>query len=197
MGMIRLTKIILLSLLWVAVPAGWAGNSFEHAWSVQEVGGELKMLSKTPTPEPFPMAGGPSAVMYFDSAELKPGETLDQIVQGEIEDIKATLSIAEYLEEDHSAVEGIASYVQTIDGVKVAFIKYRSLGDKDTPTALPFTTRHAIFIKQKKIYYVHLFVFFASDQDNIRGDQLRLIKMLMAGNTDFKNRVEKSTQKSP
>lgn len=102
---------------------------------------------------------------------------MTEIVNSEIRDIRKGLQIAEYIEEDgHKPQTNIASWVEDIEGQQVAFIKYRVEGVKGEPYILPRTIRYAILIRNGKLYFVHLTVIFAKHQEEVRADQIRLIK---------------------
>jgi hypothetical protein len=84
------------------------------------------------------------------------------------------------LEEDgHTPDRGIASYFEEIAGHKVAFIKYRTVGVAGKSQVMPRSVRHAIFIKKNKTYFVHLVVLFAEHQEEMRADQIHVIRDLI------------------
>lgn len=94
-----------------------------------------------------------------------------------IKGIRKELQIGEYLEDDgHRPQDNIASWVEEIDGQQVAFIKYRVEVVKGEPRILPRAIRHAILIRKGNLCYVHLTVIFAKHQEEVRADQIRLIK---------------------
>lgn len=102
-------------------------------------------------------------------------------VTSEILNIRRKLQLAPYLEADgYQPLNNIVSCVEEIDGQKVAFIKYRTVGAKGEPRAMPRSVRRAILIKDGKLYFVHLTVLFAKHQAEVRNDQIRLVKSIIS-----------------
>jgi hypothetical protein len=150
----------------------------QHDWSMQQGPDGIFFASNHPAPPPFSTTGEPEATLAVESVKIsgKP-PSLTDVVNAEIKSIKSELQIAEYLEQDGRKPQNdVASWVEEIDGQQVAFIKYRAAGVKGGPRVLPRTTRHAILIKDGTLYFAHLTVIFARHQEEVRADQIRLIK---------------------
>jgi formylglycine-generating enzyme required for sulfatase activity len=153
----------------------------QHDWRIEEGKKGVNYVSKHPAPVPFSYSGEPEATLTTESVKI-PGRlpALSSIASSEIKEIRKGLQLAEYLEDDgHKPQGNIASWVEEIDGHPVAFIKYRTVGIKGEPRVLPRTSRHAILIKNGKLHFVHLTVLFARHQQDVRDDQIRLVKRII------------------
>lgn len=107
-------------------------------------------------------------------------KSLSETVKSEVQEIRNELQIGDYLEEDgYNPVDGIATYVEEINGTKVGFIKYRAVGVVGKAPVMPRTTIHAIFIKKDRVFFVHSIVLFAGHQEEVRADQITIIKGLI------------------
>jgi hypothetical protein len=155
-----------------------ADKTLQHNWSKEESNGALTFTSNYPAPVPFSMTGEPEATLAVEMEEISgTPPSLNEVVKTEIKGIRKGLQIAEYLEDDGHKPEGdIASWVEDIEGQQVAFIKYRVAGVKGEPRILPRTIRHAILIRNGELYFLHLTVIFAEHQEEVRADQIRLVK---------------------
>jgi hypothetical protein len=142
--------------------------------------GRVTFTSKTLAPLPFSETNEPAATLTMEAAEIDSIKSIEKITQSEVEEIKKTLKIAEYAEDDHKPIDDIAVYYETYNSVKVGFIKYRSYGNLEKPANLPRTIIHAIFTMNNKIYYVHLITLYAEKQNLIRKDQIQLVKDIIA-----------------
>lgn len=127
------------------------------------------------------MSGEPEALLSMEAAIVSANTgSLSDVVSSEIECIRKELEIGPYLEEDGYKPEaGIVSYVEVIDGTKVAFIKYRTFGLKGKPPVMPRSVRLAILMKNDRLYFIHLTVLYAGHQEEVRADQIRLIKAIL------------------
>ena len=163
--------------------AGENGNDLElkHDWRIEEGKNGVNYTSRYPAPPPFSYNQEPEATIAVESVKASRNQSsLSKVVGSEIRDIRRGLQIAEYLEDDgHKPVRNIASWLEEIDGQQVAFIKYRVAGIKGEQRILPRTIRHAILIRNGKLYLVHLTVIFAKRQEEVRADQIRLIKAII------------------
>jgi hypothetical protein len=153
-------------------------NTLQHNWRMKRGKDGIYYFSNHPAPPPFSSSGEPEATLAAESISIsgKP-PSLSEVVDSEIKGIRKELRIAEYLEEDgHKPQNNIASWIEEIDGQPVAFIKYRTVGVNGGPRVVPRTTQHARLIKNCALHFVHLTVLFAKHQEEVRGDQIRLIK---------------------
>lgn len=174
---------VLLALL-IASAAAFGGSGaesiFKHNWRQEEGDHEILFVSKYPAPIPFSMTGEPEARMTMEATPAPKDADLQKIVQEEIVDIRQGLMIADYLEDDgHKPDNGIVSYTEEIDGEPVAFIKYRVAGANGKALDRPRSVTHAILLARGKIFFVHLIVLYAGHQDEVRGDQIRLVKAII------------------
>ncbi len=154
------------------------GKDLQHDWRMEQGKDGVYFISNHPAPPPFSSNGEPEATLAIESVRIsgKP-PSLTEVVDSEIKSIRRELQLAEYLEDDgHKPQNNIASWVEDIDGKQVAFIKYRAAGIKGGPRVVPRTTQHAILIKNGTLHFIHLTVLFAKHQEEVRGDQIRLIK---------------------
>jgi|GEM_PF-1724706 len=155
-----------------------ADKTLQHDWSTEERNGAITFSSNYPAPVPFSRTGEPEATLAVEMEEISGTPlSLGEVVKTEIKGIRKELQIGEYLEDDgHKPQDNIASWVEEIDGQQVAFIKYRTIGIKGESRILPRTIQHAILIRKGNLYFVHLTVIFAKHQEEVRADQIRLIK---------------------
>jgi hypothetical protein len=174
----RLGSIIFFFTTSMAIGAPQDDKSLKHDWKMHQGNGEVRFISNHPAPVPFSATGEPEAVLSMNAVRLSSkAPSLSEVVSSEIKDIRKELEIGPYLEEDgQKPEENIASYVEEIDGQRVAFIKYRTLGVRGKPSAIPRSVRHAILIKNDRLYFVHLTVLYAGHEEEVRDDQIRLIK---------------------
>ncbi len=160
---------------------GASREDLVHDWKMELKDGTVKFTSNHPAPFPFSTTGEPEALMT--ATTVKPSKEvppLAYIVRSEIKDIREELEIAPYMEEDgHTPKGGIVSYYEEVEGQNIAFIKYRTVGEKGKQRVMPRTVRHAIFMKDDKIYYIHLIVLFAVHEEEVRGDQIRFIRNIL------------------
>lgn len=157
-------------------------DRLQHDWHIEEgTNGGVNYISKQPAPPPFSYNGEPEATLAIESVNIsgRP-RSLSQVASTEIREIRKELQIGDYQENDgHKPQAGIASWVEEIDGQQVAFIKYRFVGAIGEPRVTARTARHAILIRNGKLYFVHLTVLFAKHQEEVRSDQIRLIKSII------------------
>lgn len=153
-------------------------NALQNDWREERKGGEITLISNHPAPVPFSMSGEPEARLGMDAAIIQPGkQSLEEIVAEEVRDIRKELQIADYEEEDgRKPVDGIATWYETMDGTRVAFIKYRAMGLVGKPAGLPKTAIHSVLIRGNRVFYTHLIVLFAGHQDEVRHDQRVVIR---------------------
>ena len=163
-------------------PANQTPGKLQHNWHMEQGKDGVYYTSNYPAPVPFSMNGEPEATLAMEFTQISSnGSAVADVVKSEIAEIRKALQIAEYVEADgHKPQNNIASWVEAIDGQQVAFIKYRVAGVKGKLSVLPRTTQHAILIKNGKLYFVHLTVIFAKHQEEVRADQLRLIKEIIS-----------------
>jgi hypothetical protein len=176
-------KIILFILLVITVTLGACRasgeeNKLRHDWKEERGGGEIRLISKHPAPLPFSMSGEPEASIVMEAQKIDPAKTsLAEKIQSEVEEIRKGVQIADYIEEDGRTPDrGIVTYVEEIDGHKVGFIKYRTSGVVESPSTLPRAVIHALILKGDRIYFIHLTVIFGGHQEEVRADQITLIK---------------------
>ena len=155
------------------------GNELQHKWHIEEgQKGIVNYISEYPTPAPYSYVEEPEATLASVTIKItgKP-PSLNTVVTSEIKSLRQELQLAAYLEADgHQPEANIASWVEEIEGQQVAFIKYRTVGVKGKPRGIPRSIRHAILIKNGALYFVHLTVLFAKHQQEVRDDQIRLVK---------------------
>jgi formylglycine-generating enzyme required for sulfatase activity len=156
-------------------------GELQHDWHIEEGKNGVNYISNHPAPVPFSYNGEPEATLATEVVTLRrTPRSVSEVVNSEIREMRKELQIAEYLEADgHRPQNNIASWVDEIEGQKVAFIKYRTVGIKGQPRVTPRTALHAILIKDGKLYSVHLTVLFARHQQEVRGDQIRLVKSII------------------
>lgn len=153
-------------------------DQLQHKWKVAREDGEFTLVSKYPAPVPFGTHGEPEATLAMTAEAVPPGmDTLEKVVASEIGDIRQQLHIADYAQEDgQKPVQGIATWYETIDGTRVAFIKYRADGIVGKDRVLPLTAIHSVVVRGDRIFFTHLIVRFAGHQDEVRHDQRFLIR---------------------
>lgn len=158
-------------------PAG-EKDQLQHDWREVQKGGEITLISNYPAPVPFSTDGQPEATLGMEAEVITPGkDTLESVVTNEVRQIREQLLIADYAEQDGKKPDkGIAVWYETIEGTRVAFIKYRVAGIVGKPPVLPLSVIHSLFIKGNKVFYTHLVVRYAGHQDEVRHDQRFIIR---------------------
>ncbi len=152
-------------------------NSLKHDWKQEQSEGGMELVSNHPAPAAYSESGEPEATLAMEAEKAAKDATLPKILESEIADIREGLMIGDYPEEDgHKPDHGIVSYIEEIDGHPVGFIKYRVVGANGSQLDHPRTVIHAILLKDGKVYLFHLIVLYAGHQDEVRGDQMRLVK---------------------
>jgi hypothetical protein len=155
----------------------------KHDWKIEEAkdGTGVNYTSRHAAPPPFSYNQEPEALLAVESEKVSGrARSLSEVVNSEIKQIRTGLLIGDYLEDDgHKPQNGIATWVEDIDGQQVAFIKYRVIGVKREGRTMPRSVIHAILIKNGKINFVHLTVLFAAHQDEMRADQMRLVRSII------------------
>lgn len=132
------------------------------------------------SPPPFHLNNEREAGLVVQVTLKKPSDTLEKIVTHEVAGIRKTLELADYLEEDgHTPQDNIAVYSMKLDGRDVAFIKYRVIGTEGKRAPMPFTVMHGLVAGTNQIGFVHLQTYFSGHQEEIRADQLLIMKELL------------------
>jgi len=178
-SMKTLNILILLSLLTIRLVAQTA--PFKHDWDIKYLEHDIQFTSKKKAPPPFSTSGEPQAIMFVGASVLDPStkNDLNKIVKEEIEGIRKSLSIDEYLENDYKPEDNIVSYTEKIANFQLAVIKYRTNGEKGGQRTMPRSVRQILFIYNDKLWISSLIVLFAEDQDNMRNDQMTFIKKVL------------------
>ena len=142
---------------------------------------DIQFTSKRKAPVPFSTTGEPQAIMIIGASAIdnSTNNDLNKIVKDEIDGIRKDISIDEYLEEDYKANDNIVSYIDKINNVKIAVIKYRTNGLKSGQRTMTRSTRQILFIHNDKLWISSLIVLFGEDQDNMRSDQMTFIKAII------------------
>lgn len=172
-------KKIVLSLCAISLFSNAQNINLKHDWKEVNRDGVIQYISNEKTPFPFSETGEPQAVMNF-GASISNGESLNEIISKEIEQIQEEYIIADYLEGDYEPTNNMVSFYRRIDNHKVGIIKYRVSGFKGGISFLPRSIRHLLFIKDEKLWISTLIVLYAEDQYNLREDQINYIKAILA-----------------
>ncbi len=178
----RLTALsTLFALSLAACCASAQADGLKHNWREMETAGAVTFVSNYRAPKPFSATGEPEATLTMEASEAPAGKTLAEIVKDEVADIRDEgLIIADYAEADgHKPDNNIATYFQEIDGQQVAFIKYRIAGNTNGVLAKPRSVIHALLLKGEKLYFLHLIVVYAGHQDEVRADQVEMVRTLI------------------
>jgi antitoxin component YwqK of YwqJK toxin-antitoxin module len=178
--MIIMKRLKVLGIFILMTIGLYAQNiDFKHEWEMKYLeDGTIQFTSKRKAPIPFSTTGEPQALLYYSATKLDPksGIDLHQIVKDEIEGIRNSINIDEYLENDYKPVDGIVTRFEKLDNVEIAIIKYRTNGKKEGERTMPRSVKHVLFVKDNLYYNSTLIVLFAEDQDNIRKDQMTFVK---------------------
>jgi hypothetical protein len=183
-------RVAMIFLGWLALSASvFAGpdaaphedTQLQNSWKEVRQGGEITLVSNYAAPVPFSTTGEPEATLGMDAEVVAPGKkSLEEIVADEVREIRKELQIAEYDEDDgKKPVDGIATWYETIDGTRVAFIKYRAIGVAGQTPGLPRTAIHSILIRGDRVFFTHLIVLYAGHQDEVRHDQRVVIHSMI------------------
>ncbi len=155
-----------------------------HDWREEKGQGYILFISNHPAPKPFSDTGEPEATMKMEAEPAPKNITLQKIMDSEVAGIRKDLTIGDYPEADggkdgHKPDHGIVSYIEKIDGLPVAFIKYRVTGAGGKELPHPRSVVHAILVKDDRVFFVHLIVLYAGHQEEVTGDQLRAVKAII------------------
>lgn len=158
--------------------AAVAQNEFKHNWNMKYLEHGIQFTSKSSAPAPYSSTGEPSALMIVDALQNDPSSKNDltSIVKQEIENIRSSLRIEEYLEKDYRPDNNIVSYFDDFGTTKLGIIKYRTTGELTGERTMPRSVKQILFVKNNKLYVSSLIVLFAADQKNLRSDQMTFIQ---------------------
>jgi len=157
---------------------------FKHDWEIKYLENDIQFTSKKTTPLPFSTTGEPQAIMIFGASLINDSikHDLIQIVTNEMESIKKSFIIIEYLENDYKPIDNVVSYFEMLGSVQLAIIKYRINGEENGETIMPRSIRQIIFIHNNKLFVSSLIVLFAEDQENMRSDQMLFVSEILGKN---------------
>ncbi len=156
------------------------GEDLKHDWKEQNAGDAFRLISNHRAPASFSPGREPEATLTMEIKKA-PNVSLPDLVKGEVGGIRSTLKLGDQPEENgHKPVDGIISYIETIDGQDVGFVKYQVTGTKDTTLPHPRSVTHAMLIKKGKVCFVHLIVLYPGHLDEVTSDQMKLVKTLIA-----------------
>jgi len=175
----RLAILFILSMAACCAPAQAEG--LRHNWRQGDAEGAVQFVSNYPAPEPYSATGEPEATLTMEASKVPAGMTLEDILKNELADIgDGSLVIADYVEKDgHKPDHNVVSYIEKIDGEKVAFIKYRVAGNTNGMLPEPRGVMHAILLKGGKVYFFHLIVVYPAHLDEVRADQLTMVRSMI------------------
>ncbi len=173
-------KILVLLNFW-SIGLNAQNVNFKHHWDVKYLEHGILFTSKNKAPIPFSKVGEPQATMNLESFKLDKStkNDLGKIVANEINGIRKELSIIEYSEDDYKAKDDIVLYSDKVANVKIMVIKYRTNGVREAEKTIPRSARQILFIHNNKLWISSLIVLFAKDQDNMRSDQMSVIKAII------------------
>ncbi len=165
--------------MWVAPDEFIRTAVLSCAWRFEDHG--TRLVSTYKAPAPFSTTGEPEATLTVDASRLGPdAKSLDALLKEEIAGIRELVQLADYEEEDEKTPDrGVASWVQQIAGHDVGFIKYRVAGSDGRTLPNPRTVIQALVIEGERLYTFHLIVVYAGHQDEVRGDQIRMIEAIL------------------
>lgn len=154
---------------------------FKHNWKMEYTEDYVKFTSLKKAPYPYSSTEEPQAIMYFNGSKLDKSAKNDlvKIVADEIRRIKNELSIDTYLEDNRKAKENIVSYFDEIENVRIAVIKYRFNTGKVGQISMPRNTQQVLFIHKDILWVSSLIVLYEADQNNMRSDQITILKKLI------------------
>lgn len=160
--------------------SAWALDGFDYDWNIQPgEGATIHFVAKQAAPLSLSTKGEAAARMSVISEPQLESQTLGALVRAQVVQIKMRADLAPYPEKDYVPKEGVVIYTENHLNTPVTFIKYRMLGEKGAPVAMPRTVRHAIFTRAGRAYYVHLFVLDPAEQDAMRADQIKVIEQIL------------------
>ncbi len=170
---------LFLSIATWGVPAH--ADDLKHNWREEKVEGAFKLVSNYQAGAPFSENGEPEATLTMEASKAPANASLEDIVKGEVAGIgDGSLIIGNYAEEDgHKPVNGVASYIEKINGQKVGFIKYWVDGNTNGRLPRPRSVIHAIVLKKGKLWFVSLIALNDRHQSEVRSDQLVLVKSIL------------------
>jgi len=154
---------------------------YKHPWKVRPFFDSYELVSFSSAPFPFSTKGEPEAEMIIATVpeKIPSGTPMDKILKDQAAKVQKDLKIVEYQEKDHTPVNNVVSYVQKIADSDVGFLQYRSLGEKGDKDDVPVTVKQALFVKGDQLYNIVLMVLYPAHQDEMRADQIELVKGLL------------------
>jgi hypothetical protein len=174
--------VSLLVILMIApAHAGAQGGKLLHDWKQERSNSEIRLTSTHPAPIPFSTTGEPEATLTITATKRSADSAaLTERMKSEVARIRKNMRIAEYLEKDgHKPERDIATFYEEVNGKQVGFIKYRTAGAAGRPAATPRTVIEALCSNDAFVYSVELIVLYSGHQDEVRADQITLIKGLV------------------
>lgn len=141
---------------------------------------DCSLQSVYKSPPPFHLNNEREASLVVEITPKSPSESLEKVVAREVDQIRNSLEVADYLEEDgHTPKDNIAVYSMKLGGRDVAFIKYRVLGAEGQRAPMPFTSIHGIVAGTNQMGFVHLATYYGGHQEAVRTDQILIMKELL------------------
>jgi tetratricopeptide (TPR) repeat protein len=148
---------------------------FKNAYSFQSDEHSVSLLSKKARDDQ-PVFQPEAFLDFYGPKPWNSGPSIEDHLRDQVAEIRKLFQIAPYIEKDHPPTENIVSFVETIGGVQVGFIKYR-VNRPDFP--VPPSSVNAVILKDRKQYTFTLATFVPETQENYRQDLRLLIETLI------------------
>ena len=192
--------LLAISILLLFTSLSFAGSddyTLVHNWNLEtKRAGQITLTSEYRVTSPSSRTGEPEARLTLSVYNVTDDRTLSQFVESEISDITKNYAIGEYVEEDNfKPSNGIVSYIDEVNGYKVAFIKYRTSGLRGKRSVRPRSVIQAILVKDMKVYFVDLVIISYSHQEEVRGDQIRVVRGIIDEYVPNQNDITQTIRK--
>lgn len=124
---------------------------------------------------PVPFTGKYEAMLSVD-VYRRGKRSMDEILNSEVSEIRKKFEIDEQMKDDDGkpTQKGIATWKENLNGKEIGYIRYRV--HASGPQFASIT--HAIILDSEHEYNVSLYVFFAKHEDEVKSDQLAILKAL-------------------
>jgi hypothetical protein len=154
-----------------------SGLRLQHEWLMNCSASQCSFKSAYKPPPPFGAKN--EAVMTVAAVPYKSGSKMDAILSSEVKSIRDSFEIDTSAAEDDGRVynKGVATWTERIGNEDVGFIKYRAYS-KNAPPPHFFTSIHCIVLVAGQEFLVNLMSFYAGHQDEVRADQIAVVKAL-------------------
>lgn len=155
---------------------------FRHAWKVQPFFDSWEFISPFKAPASVSAKGEEEAAMYVGTSSDNLEPSIEKALPGQIKKVQDEFRVIESLPSKkaaHKPVNNIVSYTEKVGDKEIGVLEYRIAGEKNDPPGPPRSLNQVFFLKGGQLYNVTLAVLFAGHEEEVRADQMELVKALL------------------